>query len=442
MGKWFLKSVASLTLGISLVIIVLFSLKPESVQTVLAAGPTFITSTITSNQTWVAADSPYIVQTNTVFILNGAIVTIEPGVTVQFQDNSRLQIDNGQLIAVGTSTNPITFTSSSATPTRGVWQGINFKATKSSTIEHSIIEYGREAIRIDATSTQFSIQTNTIRYAGDNNGTIGDGGAILGTKDESFISYNTIYSSETGIYLNEVADNQIRGNTIYDIDGDCLSLTPGGADSSNNTIVSNQIFNCGARGLSVSDANEGDLNRVNSNVISNTNEAAIYIRNQDKFFVLGNIIYDVPASQGSGLVFTKTNSSGFAINSGINSNVFCVDGQFEVENQDTTTLTVEGNWFGTNTPTVGTEISGAVDFTPSIALAAEPFNNTLPADGVSTTVITVTMNDGAGHAPPSGARIVQLSTDLGSLSSPTATLNAQGVATVTLTAPTTFGTAT
>jgi hypothetical protein len=99
-----------------------------------AIGPTVITQNVSIDTTWIVADSPYIIQTGTVFINNGAALTVDPGVTVQFEDGARLEIDNGQLIAIGTPSQPITFTALNPSPTRGIWEGIQFNATPVSTI--------------------------------------------------------------------------------------------------------------------------------------------------------------------------------------------------------------------------------------------------------------------------------------------------------------------
>jgi hypothetical protein len=69
------------------------------------------------------AGSPYLVcGTTQATLVQGATLTIEPGVTVEFETNSRLNIQ-GTLIALGASDQPINFTSSNPTP--GSWAGLN-----------------------------------------------------------------------------------------------------------------------------------------------------------------------------------------------------------------------------------------------------------------------------------------------------------------------------
>ncbi|MFA5782271.1 MAG: right-handed parallel beta-helix repeat-containing protein [Bacteroidales bacterium] len=84
---------------------------------------TNVSGGIYSNTTWTLANSPYIV-TDTVVVFPGVTLTIEPGVTVKFENNKLLEIRQAHIIAEGTITDSITFTSNSATPTPGIWSDI------------------------------------------------------------------------------------------------------------------------------------------------------------------------------------------------------------------------------------------------------------------------------------------------------------------------------
>ncbi len=430
-AKFLTKMLTSTLLGVSFVFLALVLLG-GSVMRVSADTP--VTNNITTNTTWTVAGSPYIIQTGTVFIQSGAVLTIEPGVTVKFQDASRLEVDDGQLIAIGTSAQPITFTAQNTNPVRGIWQSIQFNATKSSTIENALIEYGLEAIRVDASSTPFYFLSNTIRYAGNTDSDPSTGAAIKGTLDDSFINYNTIYSSEVGIRLNENGGDIIQNNQVYDIDYDCIAIVPGGASSNNNLFANNTAYNCGQNGISIGDTGLGANNVIVGNIISNTRNDAIEISNQGNITVTDNVIYEISQPSVNGLHFGS-----LQFNAVVYNNAICVDDRYEIENLTGNNLTAEGNWLGTNFPAAPPEINGSVDYTPSITLALTPANTTLPADGVSTTVVTVTMNDGNGHVVPPLARSVDLTTSLGSISPQRVTLNANGVATATLTAPLAFG---
>jgi hypothetical protein len=109
-------------------------------------------NTTTISGTWTLAGSPYIVQVPTQ-VLAGDVLTIEPGVTVRFQAETKMTID-GQLIAAGTSGLPITFTADDTTSwanlstTAGGWSGIHYMqytggGTDHSVIDHCVITHGK-----------------------------------------------------------------------------------------------------------------------------------------------------------------------------------------------------------------------------------------------------------------------------------------------------------
>lgn len=95
-----------------------------SVLALITKGQTNVSGGIYSNTTWTAANSPYIV-VDTIVVFPGVTLTIQPGVTVKFDNNKRLEIRQAKLIAVGTSNDSITFTSNSSSPTHGIWGGVS-----------------------------------------------------------------------------------------------------------------------------------------------------------------------------------------------------------------------------------------------------------------------------------------------------------------------------
>ncbi len=84
---------------------------------------------------------PYLFYGNPI-INNAAIVTIEPGAKLKFDKSRRISIEAGaKIIAEGTSSKPITFTSSRATPEPGDWEGV-YLYSNASDFKYCIFEYG------------------------------------------------------------------------------------------------------------------------------------------------------------------------------------------------------------------------------------------------------------------------------------------------------------
>ncbi|PKO22248.1 MAG: hypothetical protein CVU38_10440, partial [Chloroflexi bacterium HGW-Chloroflexi-1] len=75
-----------------------------------SAPYTDVCGSISTSTTWTRANSPY-VATCSVTVASGVTLTIEPGVVVKFRDYGDALWVNGTLIADGTDTQPITFTS-------------------------------------------------------------------------------------------------------------------------------------------------------------------------------------------------------------------------------------------------------------------------------------------------------------------------------------------
>jgi len=100
---------------------------------------------INTNTTWLLINSPYIVCTGGITISPSAALTIEPGVTVQFENagTNRLYV-SGELNAIGTSTQPITFTGLVTTP--GSWGGLAANNTAIApavvSLSYVTLEYG------------------------------------------------------------------------------------------------------------------------------------------------------------------------------------------------------------------------------------------------------------------------------------------------------------
>ena len=102
---------------LSLIFSVLFAMNMNT-----ASAQTNITDNIYTNTTWTASGSPYIIA-NSIVVFGGAKLVIDPGVTVKFNDHVTIDI-RGQLIAQGTASNRIIFTSANAQAVAGAYGGI------------------------------------------------------------------------------------------------------------------------------------------------------------------------------------------------------------------------------------------------------------------------------------------------------------------------------
>lgn len=159
-----------------------------------AARAVEVGGVITTDTTWSASGSPYLV-TDHITVRGGVTLTIEPGVAVQFGEKLGLYVQ-GRLHAVGTVQNMITFTGSSSEP--AWWRGIQITDAGSAVIEWCQVAYAGywDSVGVSKTgSGELILKHSTVRgHAGD--------GLRLAAGYSNFVSQeNAFQDNTTGVRL-------------------------------------------------------------------------------------------------------------------------------------------------------------------------------------------------------------------------------------------------
>ncbi len=196
-----------------------------------ALAQTYHTGTITTDETWLAADNPHICTGDvTVSSASQPTLTLEPGVIVKFDPGVRMNIGHGSnaayasgLIAVGTESDPITFTSNSANPAAGDWNFIYFRThciDANCQLEYVVIEYGGLGMTYGLLIANTPVTINNVTFQ-NNEG--------CGLKLNSFTN---------GSQKPEITNCSFTGNTDYPIKiyaNDLYALGSGNSFSGNGT---------------------------------------------------------------------------------------------------------------------------------------------------------------------------------------------------------------
>jgi len=323
---------------------------------------TIVGGPITVNATWAASNSPFVVS-QSVVVVNGATLTIDPGVEVRFNPDLAILVNDGQLIARGTQVSNIVFTAARVPPgaESNRWGYIRFEDTaidaifdgegnytNGCVIEYAVVEYAggtdvEGAIHAKASAPligqcDFHHNANGGIY-GDlasgimivdnlisNNSFLGSAGAVSLTGSNIVVSGNIISDNTGGVaavYLYSADNIHVMENTIMNNTGPGISC--GGSFGYGIQIISNVVHGNSSRGISVFSSQSAVINAniiqangesginlssahsavvTDNRVIGNLSWSGIYVNMSDDVLVEGNTICSNSAHlYGGGVCF-------------------------------------------------------------------------------------------------------------------------------------------
>ncbi len=183
--------------------IAITNIRQDSLDIIVDIYQDFSSGTITENSWWEGSESI----TGDITVSAGDTLTVAEAANISFSSGAELKL-NGDLQAVGTSSNQITFTRSGGS---GTWDGIRFYSGSSGDIDYATINYATKGVYV-ASTNNVTVDNSTIKN-------FTEQGVYL-TSSDATIKNSTIKlpnSASHGIYiLGGTSDPTISGNTIDD----------------------------------------------------------------------------------------------------------------------------------------------------------------------------------------------------------------------------------
>jgi len=261
--------------------------------------------------TWINPTVPYAIGGN-ITVANGHTLTLEPGNTLKFTGNYRFEV-NGTLIADGTASDKITFTSNQAIPAPGDWLYLYFNYPDDDCLlDYCDISYGGSStgnIYLRGNTGSVDITNSTVSYSLHNGLHIQDYYTSSPVTDNCIFENNTEY----GVWL-QSASNQTFTGCIVQNNQDGVYCN----DNSQTFLNHNKIINNTNNGFVLSGSSNiqfgSDLSQWNDiygNGVMNFNNGSSYIDAQYIYWgttdstTIASKIYDYYNDPARGIVYFK-----------------------------------------------------------------------------------------------------------------------------------------
>jgi RHS repeat-associated protein len=217
-----------------------------------ALADTSVSSNITTNTTWTTSGSPYVLMAASISVSTGVTLTIQPGVTVEFNGGSSAKLNvNGTINALGTSASPILFTSyqdvhgggGAAGQYTGIW--ITNLATTTSQFSYVTMRYGGNGAS-DATAAELQVGNGTANIDHVDLEYSQRAGLLVSGNKTATVTDSAFAHDHDGAYIyNDRADistSTLSHNTRAGLELTVVSSTVHGATVDQNDITDNGQF--------------------------------------------------------------------------------------------------------------------------------------------------------------------------------------------------------